>query len=177
MTRFPHQPSVSSPGPRPAAPRAAAADPRLLTLYRDLVALLQEHRGLYEQLDELSRRQSALIEAEETDPLLTVLAERQAIIDRLDHANRKLAPARQTWDRVGPEFSADDREHVRLLIDEVTRIAVGVAARDEQDRRRMESRRDEMADEMMSLNKSRRAFTAYGAPAGPVGARFQDRQG
>ncbi|MCC6676969.1 MAG: flagellar export chaperone FlgN [Phycisphaerales bacterium] len=154
-----------------------------MAVFRQVVTLLDEHRRLYVQLDGLARRQSEHIEADDTDGLLAVLAERQSVIDLLDHAQRKLEPARRDWERVSHEVSPDEREHIRLVLAEVTALAAQVAARDEDDRRRLESRRDEIADEMVSLTRSRKAFAAYGAPgtsgapgAGPQ-ARFQDREG
>lgn len=154
-----------------------------MAVFRQLVGQLDEHRRLYQQLEGLARRQSDHIESDDTDGLLAVLAERQAVIDLLDHAQRKLEPARRDWERASPEVSQDEREHVRLLLAEVMELAARVAARDEDDRRRLESRRDEIADEMVSLTRSRKAFAAYGAPgasgaasAGPQ-ARFQDREG
>lgn len=145
-----------------------------------MVSLLEEHRRLYERLDGLSERQHGLIEGGDADGLMSLLAERQDVIDLLDHAQRRLEPARRDWERLSPEMPEDDRDHVRLLLGTVTSLAARITARDEDDRRRMESRRDAIADEMMSLTRSRRAFAAYGgASGGPDGpaARFQDREG
>lgn len=162
--------------------RRGIGDPRVMEVFRRLVGLLDEHRRLYQELDTLARRQSELIEADDTDALLAVLAERQAIIDRLDHGKRRLDPARADWERISHEVSGDEREHVRLVLAEVTQLAGRVAARDEEDRRRLESRRDQIADEVVSLSRSRKAAAAYGPAggnAGPSGlaARFQDREG
>lgn len=148
-----------------------------MTLYRDLVGLLDEHKRLYQALDQLGESQSSLIETDDTDALLGILADRQAVIERLDHGNRRLAPARQDWDRLSPDIGPDERDHIRLLLNEVTELATRVAARDDRDRKLLESRRDEITDEIMSLTRSRKAFAAYGPAGGPVQARFQDREG
>lgn len=172
----------STPGPA-GAPRRGLGDPRVMAVFRQMVTLLEEHRRLYQQLDGLSQRQSELIDSGDTDGLVAVLTERQGVIDLLDHGNRRLEPARRDWDRVSAEVSHDDREHVRLMLSEVTQIAGRVTARDEEDRRRMESQRDSIADEMVSLTRSRKAFAAYGAPGASgaaqtgAGPRFQDREG
>lgn len=153
-----------------------------MSAFRQIVSLLDEHRRLYQQLDGLSTRQAELIDADDADGLLAVLTERQSVIELLDHGQRKLGPARGDWERLSGEVSADDRDHVRLLLSDVTELAARIAARDEDDRRRMEARRDGIADEMLSLTKSRKAFAAYGAPgssnsSGGGQARFQDREG
>jgi len=154
------------------------ADPRALAALRQLVALLEEHRQLYQRLEALARRQTELIGADDTDGLLAVLAERQGVIDQLNHGHRRLEPARRDWERVSAEVPADEREHVRALLAEVTELAGRLAARDDEDRRRLEARRDQIADEMVSLSRSRRAVAAYGAPGGAAGrATFQDREG
>lgn len=151
-------------------------EPALRAIYREMLTLLEEQAQLYRQLDALSERQAQLIEDDDADGLLGLLAERQGLVDRLEHGNRKLAPARQSWERRMEEVGPDEREHVRVVAAGIAEVAARVAARDDQDRRRMESRKTQITDEMLTLNKSRRAVASYatGAASAP---RFQDRQG
>ena len=63
-----------------------------------LIALVQEQLGLYEQLELLSVRQSALVESEDTDALLEVLNERQKLIEYITDVSARMTPYRARWD-------------------------------------------------------------------------------
>ena len=58
---------------------------------------------LYRRLDALSRRQGVLIEDDDTDGLLTVLGERQVVVDRITaigaRLNQELRQANEQLDR------------------------------------------------------------------------------
>lgn len=66
-----------------------SADPEAL---RTLLELLEKQRGLFARLRELSERQTALVNDAAADALLTLLAERQSLIDELMAANEALEP-------------------------------------------------------------------------------------
>ncbi|MFQ5501913.1 MAG: hypothetical protein ACE5EQ_06380, partial [Phycisphaerae bacterium] len=62
-----------------------------------LVSLLQHQQTLYRQLRLLADRQKALVVRDDTESLLTLLAERQRLVDGLVGLNAQLAPFRENW--------------------------------------------------------------------------------
>ncbi len=142
---------------------------------REVEILLQRQQELFSELDAMSARQSELIEAQDTDRLLTVLAERQSVIDRIADTSVRLEPYRASWDAVIAGLDESGKERVRRRIDLLAELAERVARRDEADRRLLEERRDAVAGEMVQINRGRGAMAAYGT--GPqTGARMQDRE-
>jgi hypothetical protein len=141
---------------------------------REVEILLQRQQELFSQLDAMSQRQSALIEAQDTDQLLSVLAERQAVIERIAETSARLEPYRASWDAVMRGLDEPGRARVRRRIDVLSDLAERVAKRDEADRAMLEERRDAVAGEITQINRGRGAVAAYGGK--PQGPRMQDRE-
>lgn len=159
-------------GEGPGAPGRTQAD----AVGHRLLALLDEQHALLGRLDALSQRQSELIERdEEPDRLLAVLAERQAVIDRMEQGSRALQPLHDQWMNVAGEAGEEVREAIRRRLELTATLMDLVQARDASDRDRLESRRRALAGELASMDQTRRALGAYGweAPAEP---RFRDEE-
>ena len=137
--------------------------------------LLEQQQQLFSQLDAMSQRQSELIEAQDTDRLLSILAERQGVIDRIAQTSVRLEPYRASWDAVMGGLDELGRVRVRRRLDVLAETAERIARRDEADRRMLEVRRDAVAGEMMQVSRGRGALAAYqnGRESGP---RMQDRE-
>lgn len=143
---------------------------------RRLAELLDRQRELFRELDALSLRQGECVRAGSSDDLLRVLGERQRVVERLDEAACELAPYRERWDETLAHFAEHERRTLRACLEETTTIAARVAARDDADRKELESRRTTLADELAGVSRVRGAVSAY-APRAAQGARFQDREG
>jgi hypothetical protein len=136
---------------------------------------LARQLDLYRRLDSLSRRQGVLIDDDDTDGLLTVLGERQAIVDEIAAIGASLEPIRHRWEAFLQGLPASTREHMRSLVDALAEVAGVVAGRDEADRGRLELRRTAVGRELASVARGRSAVVAYGGPGAPV-PFFQDRE-
>ena len=138
-----------------------------------LLALLQEMRALYGQLDALSQRQGELIEAEEHEPFLTLLEERQHLINGLLGLKRRIDPLRERWEAEGGVADSPVGECLRGI----ARISTGIEERDAMDRRAIEGRRNVLAKELAGLGKGRAAVSSYSGQDRPGGPKFQDVEG
>ncbi len=141
------------------------------------IALLTEQRDTYRQLESLGQQQAELIERDEVEPLLTVLAQRQAVIDRLDALNRRSAPIREQWDAVSDRLSETQRQTVRQLVDEVDDLLERIMRRDDQDRTRLAAARDRIGSSLRQATHAATARRAYGGPANAASPRLTDQQG
>ena len=140
-----------------------------------LIELLEHQRDLAEKLEVLSERQNGLIAAGESEPLLSLLADRQQIMDELTAGQDRLcelAEATAAPGAVGP----GGRGHIQGLIDAIAARLNDVVQRDATDREALERLRDQTRDSIEELGTARMAQHAY-APARPGGARFADRRG
>lgn len=129
----------------------------------------------YQRLDTLSARQSELISDDNTDGLLAILGERQALIDRITEIGARLEPVRAAWEAFLLGLPGPTREQIGTLVDALGALAGRVAERDEADRRRLEERRAVVGAELTTIGRGRSALAAYGGRPlrAPV---FQDRE-
>lgn len=144
-----------------------------------LEVLLDEQHDLYLRLETLSKSQGELIEADRTDELLTLLAERGGIVEVLERSNAAMHELRAELETEATLTDAD-RERLRERVAGVRALAERVAAQDAEDERALEARRDAIAGEIDGNTRGRSAVSAYwrssGAYSSGNGPRFQDRR-
>jgi hypothetical protein len=138
------------------------------------LAVLDEMSPLYGQLDALSQRQAELIESEDHEPLLTLLQERQQLIDRLLGLKRRADALRRQWET---EEGGSPRTDVMDRLRAMERMAASIDERDAVDRRALEGRRQSVMSELSGLGRARSAVTSYGGETKPSGPKFQDVEG
>lgn len=162
-----------------------AAAPALVDDLPVLLELLQRQRSLYRQLRELSGRQGPLVTQGLAEPLLSLLAQRQRLIDELAAVNERLEPFRRDWPRLWVSLPDDDQERVAGLVKETQELLASILTQDERDREVLQSARGQILQEIDKMSRSSHAVSAYQtAPAAgyaKAGAaannRFTDRQG
>src|SRR5690606_33074495 len=123
---------------------------------------LERQLAVYQELEELSRRQIDLIEADDTDGLLSLLAAREVVLERLMAISAELAPLKADWPQLTAGLSESARQRCRSAIDEIAQVAETLAQRDAHDRQALERRRADVASELAGLSAGRGALTAYG---------------
>jgi len=144
------------------APNATNEDTLTDRLERQLATL--------ERLDALATRQEWLIDEGDADDILALLAERQMLVSDLVELGGRIEAD------VEALMPGERTDRVADLLDQIAGRAERIAARDEEHRRRLEARRDELATEMAAVGRGRKALAAYGAGNGRPSARFQDRE-
>ena len=145
-----------------------------------LVRVLDHQIELYVELERLSSRQSDLVQGDEPDALLDLLARRQVLVEQVTHLNLQLEPFTRQWESLVERLSSAQRDSIAQRTDRLDELIGAITARDEADRRTLESRRQSVASEINGLSNKRAAVAAYhGAPGprSPVAPRFQDREG
>jgi hypothetical protein len=141
-----------------------------------LLELLGEQHAHVVRLLELGRRQSGLIEGDDTEPLLGLLQDRQRLIERLLQIQRHIDPIIARV-RAGEANCADgDRAAITSLVEAVGEALAEVMSCDERDRGRIEARCRELKAEVDTTGAAQQARSAYRRTERPV-ARFADRQG
>jgi hypothetical protein len=157
---------------------AAGGDPRAAHV-APVEALLRRQQDLFTKLDVLSAQQAALIQQEQTDQLLDVLARRQIIVDEIGRLSAEIEPWRARWTQFIAALPDADRQRVREQVDAIAILAQRIAARDESDRKLMEQRKGALAVELGHVSRGRGAVAAYGSSGqgnGSAAPRFQDRE-
>lgn len=138
-----------------------------------LEVMLDQRLRLFERLDALSRRQSALIEVEDYEGLLGVVAEREEVVATLAALDEDCG-----LDAMADVVASAGEESQRAIeakADRLAELEASVAARDESDLRSLEGRRAAMSRQMREVDVGRTALGAYGGVTAES-PRFQDRR-
>lgn len=145
---------------------------------RAMIDLLAEQRDLYQQLKTLSDQQACCIRDGSTEALLTVLSQRQGLIEALTRSNTQVAPYRQRWSDLGGSVDADQREQVRQVLAQIEQMLQEIMAQDDRDRAELKSVQQQLGTQLNQVGQASRAIRAYGSrTSGPRPATFTDRQG
>lgn len=142
-----------------------------------LLDLLRRQRDLYDQLDALSAGQLQLIEQGTTEALLSLLAERQGVVDQLGAINAQLAPARDRWEQWSANLSDEDRDEVRALLGHVDACIKAIVHRDDEAQRQLTQAQQTVGAELRQVTATGTALGAYHAAPQRNDARFTDRKG
>ena len=129
------------------------------------IHLLSEQRDLYVRLRALTDSQHALITGDEPQRLLTVLGERQKLIDRLERLAQRMRPYRQQWPQMRSELTPAEAEQVDRLLGEVDALLAGILEKDKADTQLLAARKCSVGQAMATLKKGKQAGAAYAASA------------
>ena len=100
-----------------------------------ILGLLREQSALCARLESFAARQCALVRAEDTAPLLTLLADRQRLSVELTRLAARLAPIRRSWSSLRERFSLSERTDADGLISDVALRLRSLIESDEKDAR------------------------------------------
>jgi hypothetical protein len=142
----------------------------------ELVRLLETQQGQFHRLHLLADRQRALVLAEDHQPLLDLLGERQRLVDDLVNLTGRLAPYRARWTELYQALDDSMRRHVTQLLEEVNGSLGMILQRDQQDTTLLKARRDSAATQIAVLEDKSRAHTAYSHGAAVAGTALMETE-
>ncbi len=140
-----------------------------------LIKLLERQQALVEQLADLADRQTALIDAADTDGLLAVLAQRQGIMDQFTAGQDSLARLTEAARRDNATDPAM-QQRIGALIEDITDRLAQIMRLDEKDRDLLGAGRDRVGKALSGLSVAKEARRTY-LRARTVTNRFSDRHG
>ena len=141
-----------------------------------LLALLKRQHELYQQLKQLSDDQMKLIAQGQTDALLNVLSQRQAVIETLGRVSDDLSPYRENWESLTHSLADEERQLARELVDKVDTMLAGILDQDDQARTHLQAAQQAIGQEIQQTTQAGSAINAYKV-AGSASPRFADQQG
>lgn len=126
------------------------------------LALLREQDALCERLEALADRQHRVIADDDSDRLMSVLSEREAVAEGLSRLASRLAPRRQEWARYRDQLDEERREEVDCLLARTRARLSRLMACDDRDARLLEARSKRVGVELQASFRGGRAVQAYG---------------
>lgn len=144
---------------------------------REVFELLKRQRDLYLELKQQSERQDALIANGETDQLLSLLAQRQKLIDGLGQVASLLAPYRDRIAAIADQAAGGVGEQMRGMVEEVRLLLESIIACDEKGKADLEAARGRIGGQIRQAAGAVAAAGAYGKPALGVAPKFTEQRG
>ena len=127
----------------------------------EIVGLLSRQLSLYDQLTSLAEKQRKLVAAEDTRPLMKVLAQRQRLTIELEALNARMAPLRDTWPTVRDGLDAQDRSMADDLISKVNSRLKTLLDGDAADVALLQLRKQRVGTDLGTVRNRRKAVAAY----------------
>lgn len=143
----------------------------------EVFTLLQQQRDLYRELKSHSEQQDALIVNGQTDQLLTLLAQRQRLIDGLGQVSSSLAPYRSRIAAIADQASDDLGEQMRGMVEEVRVLLESIIATDEKGKADLEAARDNVGGQIRKAAGAVAAAGAYGKSRPQSAPKFTEQRG
>lgn len=131
----------------------------------------------YGQLDALSQRQQALIDAGDMDRMLALLAERRTLVEQIERAAPGFDRGRRAWEEHAGSLSEGQNVELARRVSAIERMGSDIADRDCKAGEVLARQRDHLAEEMAGLGRASSAISAYRPGVAQPAPRFQDRKG
>ncbi|MFK7790991.1 MAG: hypothetical protein AB8C95_16045 [Phycisphaeraceae bacterium] len=144
---------------------------------KEVFELLQKQRDLYRELKSHSEQQDALIASGDTDQLLSLLAQRQRLIDGLGQVSSSLAPYRSRIASIADQSSAELGSQMRGMVEEVRELLESIIATDEKGKADLEAARDNVGGQIRQAAGAVAAAGAYGKAMPASTAKFTEQRG
>lgn len=162
MSTVPKAKPSHAPGARPLAADEAApatAEPQTAGA---LLSNLERQLVLFGRLDQLSERQSKLVSAADTQPLVAILAQRRKITSDLAALTHKLPKSSSGSPPGAEQWSNSDRQRAHEMLARIREHLQKLIKRDAVDARILATRKDQTQAGIAAIHSGHRAVTAYG---------------
>lgn len=128
----------------------------------EVIRLLDQQHLLYQQLNELARKQTDLVESGDPEMLLRILAGRQRLIDRITQVNRELEPYRADWTSVSESMPVSQRQKAQDLVADVQKLLSEILDRDKRDTESLSDQKQQVSSQIQTASVGKRMNRAYG---------------
>ncbi len=141
-----------------------------------LIALLRQQQSLYRQMRVLADRQKYLITQDEPGSLLSLLAQRQCLVEGLEGLNSQMTPFRKHWSEIYASLDEACRREVANLLEEANESLGAILKGDSQDSATLSARRQTIAGTLSSMSAGSRATAAYGKATSTIRTSLTDAE-
>ncbi|MFK7883094.1 MAG: hypothetical protein AB8F26_02785 [Phycisphaerales bacterium] len=138
--------------------------------------LAAQMRELCLRLDELSGSIGQQAYEDEPDALVALLAEREPLVVELAGFGEELAAILDD-PASARELGQDEHNQIRERLGQLEVVMGRIRERDRQARSALQRRRDQLAEQLSSVNVARGAARAYSGAGRPVNPTVQDSRG
>ena len=143
-------------------------------LAAEMEAFLEGQCDRYGRVLELGRRQRDCIEKRQTEPLMEILAEKQALIREIDTAAREHQELLRAWEAGREAYSADRRAELEALHERLKTVLLEVMKAEDACRELLDRSVGDQGRKLAGMQRGKRMLKAYGVKP-PASPRFKDQ--
>jgi hypothetical protein len=142
----------------------------------DLETVLADQQEITTAMAALIDRQRQLVESGDAEGLLTLLGDRQGLVDRLIASQDALSETLAAVERSLPAADKVRKSRIEAALEAIQARLADVMERDRQDQAQLEHGRKQTRSEMGQIDVMHKAHAAYGRGPGKA-SRFADHRG
>ncbi|MGD2107902.1 MAG: flagellar export chaperone FlgN [Phycisphaerae bacterium] len=131
-----------------------------------IVKLLRVQASLYAKLESVATRQRTLVTEDDIGPLLSLLADRRKLSEKMAELGQTLQPIRANWPAFRETLAPDDRDEAERLLAETKERLKRMIEADEHDARVLSVRKQAVARTLRATHTTSQAVSAYRSSAG-----------
>ena len=130
-----------------------------------ILSALQEQVDGYRKLARLAEAQRRHVQSGQTESLLEVLNQRQAVIDAIAAAERVVSPAKRTWSEFAGTLAPDQRTTAERMLAETRQLLERITASDRDDAVVLQQRKLNLGRQIDKAAMAKAVNLSYAAAA------------
>lgn len=130
-----------------------------------VLSALAQQVDCYCNLAKLAALQHEHVQNSRTEELLTVLSQRQGLIDQVADLEQSIGPAKKRWQEYLGELPDEDRSSAQQLLDRTRSLLEQITASDRNDALMLQQRKLNLGKQINDANNARRFNRTYAAAA------------
>jgi hypothetical protein len=142
----------------------------------ELLRSLQEQLDRYQDVKRLAERQRQMIEANDSEGLMRLLAEKQEQIARIGAIAAASASLRESWERERDAASPALRQRLEKTAEDLRAVLAEIVAIEDQGQAAILGAREAAGEAITKLQKGKAMHKAYGSGPRPPGGRIGDKK-
>lgn len=130
-----------------------------------VIVALEEQVDCYKKLVKLAERQHEFVQQGNTEELLGVLEQRQAVLDQIGPLEKIVAPAKRQWGQFLTLLDGEVRGQAEGLLEETRRLLEEITTADRNDALVLQQRKLNISRQMGQQDSAAKVSKSYAAGA------------
>jgi hypothetical protein len=126
---------------------------------------LQQQLACYRKLAQLAQIQHSCVEQNRTKDLMTILAQRQGVLDEIADLEQVIGPAKRRWTEYLGELAPNDRGVAESMMAETRKLLAEITAADTDDSLILQQRKLNVGRDLQRAAVAQRVNRTYAAAA------------
>ncbi len=150
----------------------------VIQMGKEFLELLRSQHQYYLELEKLAEQRRALVDAQQTEELLKVLARQQKIVDAIGKIHTQTMWYRENWDGFKDKLPVQLKTSIQILLSKLGQILQSILEQDKEDAQKLSGAKNHIQEELKKTTQARKLVGAYAQSrsangSGKVGGNIQ----